>query len=287
MKYVFMAAHAGEYGVKRMCKVLGVQRSGYYAWWKRKASTREQANRALLAMIETEHARSRKTYGSPRLQVVLKRQGVRCGHNRVARLMRMHGIVARKKRRYYPRTTQRQAGVIPAPNRLNQDFTAAGPNQKWVSDFTYIETAQGWLYLAVVLDLFSRRVIGWAMSAKMDTQLVLAALQMALLGRRPPAGLLHHSDQGSQYTSNTYLSCLNAALAELSMSGAGNCYDNAVMESFFSTLKTECVTGIFLTHAQARTIIFEYMEVWYNRQRLHSTLGYRSPVDFEQRFLTL
>jgi len=287
MKYVFMAAHEGEFAVKRMCKVLNVKRSGYYAWRKRKPSTREQANQALLAMIQTEHQKSRKTYGSPRLHVVLRRQGVKCGRNRVARLMRLNGIVARRKRRYYPRTTQRQAGVIPAPNRLNQDFSASAPNRKWVSDFTYIETAEGWLYLAVVLDLFSRKVIGWAMSARMDAALVEAALRMALMGRRPPAGLLHHSDQGSQYTSSTYLICLNAALAELSMSGAGNCYDNAVMESFFSTLKTECVTGVFLTHAQARSVIFEYMEVWYNRQRLHSTLGYLSPVDFEQRFLSL
>jgi transposase InsO family protein len=284
MKYVFMAAHEGEFAVKRMCKVLDLKRSGYYAWRKRKPSTRAQANQALLDMIKTEHEKSRKTYGSPRLHVVLRRQGVVCGRNRVARLMRMHGIVARKKRRYVPQTTQRQVGVIPAPNRLNQDFSAAMPNQKWVSDFTYIETAEGWLYLAVVLDLFSRRVIGWAMRAKMDAELVETALRMALLGRRPPAGLLHHSDQGSQYTSLTYLDCLNTALAELSMSGAGNCYDNAVMESFFSTLKTECVTGIFFTHAQARTVIFEYLEVWYNRQRLHSTLGYHSPVDFEQRF---
>lgn len=284
MKYTFMAAHEEVFTVKQMCKVLGVQRSGYYAWRKRKPSTREQANQALLRLIAVEHAKSRKTYGSPRLHVVLCRQGVRCGRNRVARLMRLHGIMARKKRRDTPRTTQRQAGVIPAPNRLNQDFLASAPNRKWVSDFTYIETAEGWLYLAVVLDLFSRRVIGWAMSARMDTQLVETALRMALLGRRPPAGFLHHSDQGSQYTSTAYLNCLNAALAELSMSGAGNCYDNAVMESFFSTLKTECGTGIFLTHAQARLTIFEYMEVWYNRLRLHSTLGYLSPVDFEQRF---
>lgn len=284
MKYTFMAAHEEEFQVKRMCKVLGVQRSGYYAWRKRKPSTRVQDNQALLALIEAEHQKSRRTYGSPRLHVVLRRQGVQCGRNRVARLMRLHGIVARKKRRYYPRTTQRQAGVIPAPNRLNQDFSAARPNQKWVSDFTYIETAEGWLYLAIVLDLFSRRVIGWAMSAKMDAELVETALRMALLGRHPPAGLLHHSDQGSQYTSTTYLNCLNAALAVLSMSGAGNCYDNAAMESFFSTFKTECVTGIFTSHAQARTVIFEYIEVWYNRQRLHSTLGYFSPVDFEQRF---
>ena len=179
-------------------------------------------------------------------------------------------------------TTQRQPGVVPAPNRLNQDFSAPAPNRKWVSDFTYIETGEGWLYLAVVLDLFSRRVIGWAMSETMDTALVEAALRMALLGRRPEAGLLHHSDQGRQYTSAAYLNCLTAASSQLSMSRVGNCYDNAVMESFFGTLKTECVTGPFLTRTQARTTIFEYMEVWYNRQRLHSTLGYFSPVDFEK-----
>jgi transposase InsO family protein len=164
---------------------------------------------------------------------------------------------------------------------LGQDFSATAPNQKWVSDFTYIETDEGWLYLAVVLDLFSRKVIGWSMSQKMDAALVETALQMALLGRRPPAGFLHHSDQGSQYTSSAYRTCLTTALAQLSMSGVGNCYDNAVVESFFGTLKTECVTGAFSTCAEARTAIFEYMEVWYNRQRIHSTLGYHSPVDFE------
>jgi putative transposase len=281
MKYTFIEAQVGEFQVKRICRMLSVKRSGYYAWRKRKPSTRAQANQALLALIEAEHEKSRKTYGSPRLHVVLRRQGVKCGRNRVARLMRLHEIVALQKKRYHPRTTQRRAGVIPAPNRLNQVFSASGPNLKWVTDFTYIATAEGWLYLAVVLDLFSRMVIGWAMSAKMDAVLVETALRMALLGRRPPAGLLHHSDQGSQYTSTTYLNCLNAALAELSMSGAGNCYDNAVIESFFGTLKTECVTAPFATRATARTTIFEYLEVWYNRQRLHSTLGYYSPVDFE------
>jgi transposase InsO family protein len=282
MKYTFMAAQVGEFEVKQMCRMLGVQRSGYYAWRRRKPSTRAQANQKLLELIKTEHKQSRKTYGSPRLQVILRRKGVVCGHNRVARLMRQHGIVALTRRRYRPVTTQRQPGIVPAANRLNQDFSASRPNQKWVSDFTYIETAEGWLYLAVVLDLFSRKVIGWAMSPKMDTALVETALRMALLGRRPPAGLLHHSDQGSQYTSAAYRDCLNTALAQLSMSGAGNCYDNAVMESFFGTLKTECVTGPFSTRALARTTIFEYIEVWYNRQRLHSTLGYHSPVDFEQ-----
>jgi len=281
MKYTFMAANEREFQVRRMCRVLEVKRSGYYAWRKREPSTRAQANQALLELIKTEHQKSRKTYGSPRLYVLLRRKGVKCGRNRVARLMRLDGIRALSKRKYHPKTTQRQPGVVPAPNRLNQDFSASAPNQKWVSDFTLIETGEGWLYLAVVLDLFSRKVIGWSMSQQMDTALVIAALRMALLGRRPPAGLLHHSDQGSQYTSTAYCTCLNEALAQLSMSGVGNCYDNAVIESFFGTLKTECVTGPFSTCALARTTIFEYMEVWYNRQRLHSTLGYHSPVDFE------
>ncbi len=280
MKYAFIAAHEGQFRVKRMCHVLGVQRSGYYAWRKRTPSTREQANQELLKLIEAEHEASRKTYGSPRIHVRLRRRGVVCGHNRVARLMHLNGISPQPKRRYRPVTTQREPGVVPAPNRLNQDFSADAPNQKWVSDFTFIETGEGWLYLAVVLDLFSRRVIGWAMSQTMDTLLVLTAVRMALRGRQPPAGWLHHSDQGSQYTSEAYVNCLKAALAQLSMSGVGNCYDNAVMESFFGTLKTEC-PGPFDTRAEARTALFEYLEVWYNRQRLHSTLGYYSPVDFE------
>jgi transposase InsO family protein len=281
MKYTFIDAHREEFQVRRMCRVLGVERSGYYAWRKRTPSDRAQANQALLVLIRAAHAASRQTYGSPRIHIVLGRKGQRCGHNRVARLMRLDGLCALPRRSRHPVTTQRQAGVVPAPNWLNQDFFASGPNQKWVSDFTYIETDEGWLYLAVVLDLFSRKVIGWAMSPKMDTALVEAALRMALLGRRPPAGLLHHSDQGSQYTSAAYRQCLQSVLAQLSMSGVGNCYDNAVIESFFGTLKTECVTGSFPTRALARTTIFEYLEVWYNRQRLHSTLGYHSPVDFE------
>ena len=286
MRYTFIAANEVQFQIKRMCKVMGVHRSGYYAWRHRTPSTREQANQALLALIEAEHANSRKTYGSPRVHVALHRKGVRCGRNRVARLMHLHGITPPKRRPYHPMTTQRQPGVVPAPNLLDQDFSAAAPNRKWVSDFTYIETLEGWLYLAVVLDLFSRKVIGWAMSQTMDTALVEKALRMALETRQPPAGLLHHSDQGSQYTSVAYRNCLIAAMAQLSMSGVGNCYDNAVIESFFGTLKTECATGPFSSCVLARTTIFEYMEVWYNRQRLHSTLGYHSPVDFEQQ-LTL
>jgi transposase InsO family protein len=284
MKYGFILVHEGEFRVTCMCRALGVRRSGYYAWRKRGPSARELADEALVKPMREEFDHSRKTYGSPRVHVVLHRQGVVCGHNRVARLMQRHGIVAHSRRPSHPVTTQRQAGVEAAPNRLNQDFSALAPNQKWVSDFTYIPTAEGWLYLAVVLDLFSRKVVGWAMSERMDTALVLAALRMALCGRRPPAGLLHHSDRGSQYTSLDHRTCLIEAAAQLSMSGVGNCYDNAVMESFFGTLKTECVMPPFATRALARTILFEYLEVWYNRQRLHSTLGYCSPVDFERQF---
>jgi putative transposase len=281
MKYTFIAAHDQEFSVQRMCRVLQVGRSGYYAWRQRKPSSREQANSALVELIRTEHQVSRQTYGSPRIQAALKRQGVGCGRNRVARLMHINGIVALQKHKAHPRTTQRQAGVVPEPNRLNQDFEAPAPNRKWVSDFTYIPTAEGWLYLAAILDLFSRKVVGWAMSETMDTSMVQAAWKMAVLGRRPTPELLHHSDQGSQYTSSLYLAGLKATGTELSMSGVGNCYDNAVIESFFGTLKTECVFAPFATRAQARTTLFEYLEVWYNRKRLHSSLGYCSPVEFE------
>ncbi len=284
MKYIFIAAHVGEFSIRGMCRALGVQRSGYYAWQRRAPSNRAQANAVLLEKIQEELASSRQTYGSPRIHVCLRRKGVACGRHRVARLMRANGLRALPARKQHPLTTQRQPGVVPAPNALNQDFHASAPDQKWVSDFTYIETAEGWLFLAVVLDLFSRKVIGWAMRETMETPLVLAALQMALTDRQPPAGLLHHSDQGSQYTASAYLDCLIAAAAQLSMSRVGNCYDNAVVESFFGTLKTECVTDPFPTRAQARTTIFEYLEVWYNRQRLHSSLGYYSPVDFEHQF---
>ena len=206
---------------------------------------------------------------------------VACGRHRVARLMRREGISPQKRHKWHPVTTQRQPGVIPAPNRLNQDFSASAANQKWVSDFTYIDTAEGWLFLATVLDLFSRKVVGWAMSEQMDTTLVETAFRMAVQGRQPTATLLHHSDQGSQYTSAAYQSSLSSANIQMCMSRVGNCYDNAVAESFFGTLKAECVTDQFATRTLARTMIFEYIEVWYNRQRLHSTLGYLSPAEFE------
>jgi len=283
MRYKYIREHRAEFSVKRMCQLLGVTRSGYYAWQPDEVTPQALENRLLVDEIRTEFQASRKTYGSPRIWVALRRKGIECGRHRVARLMRSEGISPQKRRKRYPVTTQRQAGVIPAPNHLNQDFSATSANQKWVSDFTYIDTAEGWLYLATILDLFSRKVVGWAMAEQMDTALVETALRMALCGRRPPANLLHHSDQGSQYTSAAYQSCLSDANIQVSMSRVGNCYDNAVAESFFGTLKAECVIGQFDSRALARTTIFEYIEVWYNRQRLHSTLGYLSPTQFELR----
>jgi putative transposase len=283
MRYKYIREHRQEFSIKRMCQILGVTRSGYYAWQPEKAGVRELENRVLMEQIRIEYKTSRQTYGSPRIRASLVRKGVACGRHRVARLMRREGMSPPKRRRWHPMTTQRQPGALPAPNRLNQDFSATRANTKWVSDFTCIDTAEGWLYLAIVLDLFSRKVVGWAMAEQMNTALVETALNMALHGRQPAATLLHHSDQGSQYTSAVYQSILGGANIQMSMSRVGNCYDNAVAESFFGTLKAECVTGQFATHASARTTIFEYIEVWYNRQRLHSTLGYLSPAEFEQQ----
>lgn len=277
-----MKMHASQYPISKMCQVLQVGRSGYYAWRKRKPSIRQQANQILTAEIRRIYLKSRCTYGSPRIHASLLREGIKCGKNRVARLMRQAGLRGRKPKRRYPQTTQHRQGAIPTPNLLNRDFNARQPNQKWVTDITYIDTAEGWLYLAPVLDLYGRRVVGWAMEDHMECSLVEAALKMAFLQRHPARGLLHHSDQGSQYTSEDYLELLNQHGCQISMSGVGNCYDNAAMESFFSTLKTECADGQFTSHAQARTAIFEYIEVWYNRQRLHSSIGYLSPVEFEQ-----
>jgi transposase InsO family protein len=264
-----------------MCRVLGVSRSGYYAWRGRPPSLREQADEALLVDIRTAYQKSRKTYGSPRIHAYLRRKGHFCGRNRVARLMRQHRIVAKKAYRRHPRTTQQHPGDRIAPNVLNREFSATLPNQKWVSDITYIGTEEGWLYLAVVLDLYSRRVVGWAMGEQMDADLVEGAWQMALLNRQPPAGLLHHSDRGSQYTSEEYRDQLSDLQCQVSMSRTGNCYDNAVVESFFATLKAECAETEFKSKAEASTAIFEFIEGWYNRQRLHSTLDYLSPVEFE------
>jgi putative transposase len=281
MKYVFMAAHEQEFSVKRMCHVLGVQRSGYYAWKRRPKSTRELANIALLVKIRETFAFSRKTYGSQRIRSYWLRNGYAVSRDRIGRLMKKANLVPLKAVRWHPQTTKQRMGARTTPNVLNQEFTASRPNEKWVGDMTYIDTAEGWLYLAILLDLYSRRVVGWAMADRMDTELVKHAWEMAVMHRRPPVELLHHSDRGSQYTSEAYLRLLENVGCRISMSRTGNCYDNAVMESFFATLKGECAYHKFTTKAEARSTIFEYIEVWYNRQRLHSFLGYLSPAEFE------
>ncbi len=270
--------------MRRMCQVLGVSPSGYYEWLKRPPSARQQANEELLAAIRREYEASRQTYGSPRIHAALRQQGLRVGRKRVARLMRIAGLRAKGPWRRRVRTTQRAPGAVAAPNLLGQDFSASRPNEKWLADITYIETWEGWLYLALVLDLFSRTIVGWAMADHMQATLVESAVQMALGRRTLDGDLLHHSDQGSQYTSTRVQTLLAAHHIQVSMNGVGNCYDNAPMESFIGTLKTECASAPFATRAEARQAIFEYLEVWYNRQRLHSSLGYVSPATFEQQY---
>jgi transposase InsO family protein len=269
--------------VSVLCGVLSVSCSGYYAWRERSPSERQQADERLLVAIRREHQASRQTYGSPRIHAALKRQGFAVGRKRIARLMQANGIVGKAPNSKRPVTTQRVEGALVAPNLLAQDFTASKPNQKWLADITYVDTAEGWLYLALVMDLFARPIVGWSMAEHMQAVLVEDALKMAVGRRLPAPGLLHHSDQGGQYTSWLVHSLLAAHHVQVSMSDAGNCYDNAPMESFIGTLKTECVTYQFATRAEARLVIFEYIEVWYNRQRLHSSLGYRSPEEFERQ----
>ena len=282
MKYAFIAAHEKAYSVERMCRVLGVRRSGYYAWRKRAPSARELANAELLVKIRDAFEKNRGLYGSRRIRHYLLRKGEGYSRQRVARLMKIAHLTPRRSAKWHPQTTKQQLGARTAPNVLNQAFHAAAPNEKWVSDITYIATREGWLYLASILDLYSRRIVGWAMEETMEVSLVEKAWQMALLNRHPLPHLLHHSDRGSQYTSDAYWHLLELTQCQVSMSRTGNCYDNAAIESFHATLKGECADHPFETKAEAKTIIFEFIEVWYNRQRLHSTLGYCSPAEFEQ-----
>jgi transposase InsO family protein len=270
--------------VGRLCVLLGISRSGYYAWRKRKPSQRAQNNQALIDPIRRIHKLSRKAYGSPRVYAQLKKQGYSCNKKRVARLMRQDGLKGQRKYRKVL-TTNSQHNFPVAPNVLNREFQAEKPNQKWVADITYIPTDEGWLYVAGVLDLFSRKIVGWEMSSQIDATLVENALRMALYQRQPGKGLLHHSDRGSQYASYQIRNILAANQVQVSMSGKGNCYDNAVMESFWGTLKNEWVHHQkYLTRSQARTDIFGYIEGFYNTVRLHSTLGYLSPAEFEANY---
>lgn len=283
MKFAFIEQHRDEFTVQQMCELLAVSRSGFYAWLEREPSRREQENGCLTEQIRVFHQRSRQTYGSPRIQADLQAMGQRVSRKRVARLMREAGIQARRKQGYKVTTKRNDAAHTVAPNLLNQDFRAEAANETWVADITYIDTHEGWLYLAAILDVYSRKIVGWSMRTRLQKQLVEDALKMAVGRRDMPQGLRHHSDQGSQYTSHDFLKLLTQHGIQVSMSGAGNCYDNAMMESFFATLKTECVTARFDTRQQARQIIFEYIEVWYNRLRRHSALGYLSPEQYEQR----
>ena len=282
MKCQFIEQHKHEFPIVVMCNVLGVSESGLYAWRKRPACQRTREDAQLTQEIRQVYATHRGRYGSPRIHRELKDQGRCTSRKRVARLMREAALSARRKQRRVL-TTRRDISHPVAPNVLNREFTATEPNQKWVTDITYIPTRQGWLYLAVILDLYSRAVVGWSMSACCDEALATSALHMATCRRRPQAGLLHHSDRGCQYTSHRYRQRLEQAGMIVSMSRKGNCWDNAAMESFFGSLKEECVgNAIYSSHEQARQSLFEYLEVYYNRQRRHSSLGYVSPLTYEQ-----
>jgi transposase InsO family protein len=261
--------------------MLQVSRSGYYAWHKRRPSRWQQENEQLLAQIRAVYEHSRGTYGYRRIHAALVARDMSCGVHRVRRMMQQQGLRAKRRRRY--RTTTQSHHRLPiAPNLLNRDFSTAAANQKWVSDITFVPTHEGWLYLCVIMDLFSRLVVGWAMEPYLNRELGLKALRMALANRRPPPGLLHHSDQGIQYANNDYQQLLADQRLIASMSRSGNVYDNAPMESFFATLKRELIHfRNYRTRDEARTDIFSFIEVFYNRQRLHSALQYRSPADYE------
>jgi putative transposase len=273
---------AVEFPLREICEVLGISRSGYYAWLKRKPSRRHRADQKLLPLIAQIHEQSRRAYGSPRVTQELKRQDQRCGRHRVARIMRQAGLRGLQKRSFRPRTTDPRHPLPIAPNRLKKSPKPVAPNQTWVADITYIDTAQGWLYLAAVMDLYSRKIVGWALADHLKTSLPEQALRRALQTRRPAPGLLHHSDRGVQYASQEYRALLQSNQLLSSMSAQGNCYDNAAMESFFSTLKTELLhRQDWQNHGQVKLAIFDYLETFYNRRRLHSALSYQSPIDFE------
>jgi putative transposase len=269
--------------VEMMAKVLKVTRSGFYAWLKRGPSSRKQVEMDLVEQIRKIQKEVQQRYGSPRLTKKLASRGKSVGHNTVARLIAKYGLAAVRKRQFRI-TTKSAKGQWVAENILNRQFSVETPNRVWVSDITYIATGEGWLYLAVVLDLYSRRVVGWSMGTRIDTQLILEAFKMAIARRRPPQGLLFHSDRGSQYASRSFRKVAARWGIKQSMSRKGNCWDNACAESFFKTLKVELVGDyIYASRVEAQSAIFEYVEVFYNRQRLHSTLEYLSPTDYEER----
>jgi transposase InsO family protein len=279
---MFIRDHREEFRVWLMCRVLSVSKSGYYAWLVRPESERSRANRWLVSQIRMAHQRSRKSYGSPRITDELHDSGLACGRHRVARLMREHGIKAKTVKKYKATTDSKH--TLPVfPNLLARDFKVRRPNAAWVADITYIPTAEGWLYLAVLLDLYSRLIVGWAMSERINGALTLGALRQALSRRQPSPGLIHHSDRGKQYAAGDYQKLLREYGAICSMSRKGDCWDNAPCESFFGTLKQELVyQERFETRIEAQAKIFEYIEVFYNRQRRHTAVGSHSPAEFER-----
>ena len=281
MKYGFIERHRSSFAVERMCRTLGVRRSGYYAWLGRVPCGRHIEDERLLVRIKESYRKSHRNYGSPRIFKDLRAWGERCGRNRVARLMRENGIAARTKKKFKATTNSRHNLPV-APNLLNREFTVERPDEVWVGDITYVWTREGWLYLAVVLDLFSRKVIGWGMGERLTAEIALSALNMAIINRRPLAGLIFHSDRGVQYASEAFRKLLERHGFVQSMSRKGDCWDNAVAESFFHSLKTEHVYfEDCKTRAEAIGKIFEYIEVFYNRARRHSSLEYCSPAEFE------
>jgi len=287
MKYRYIQAHRSEHCVKKMCQVLGIRRSAFYKWEKQAPSPRAEENRRMLEHIQVINNTSEtEDYGSPRMTVELLARGFACSTPRIARLMRANGIRAKRKVKFKVTTDSKHKEPI-SPNLLNQDFTAESPKRKWVSDLTYIWTLQGWLYLTIILDLFDRRIVGWALSERMHSEVTsLAALNDAIQKERPEPGLIFHSDRGVQYADKAFRKRLKSQKMVQSMSGKGNCYDNAVAESFFKTLKSELIYKfVFATRQAARLKTFEYIESTYNRIRRHSTLGYLSPVQFLTRYL--
>jgi putative transposase len=288
VKYACITRHRRELPLRLMCRILEVSSAGYHAWRKRGPSAHAMADERLMLNVRVAFTRSRKTYGAPRVHQELQAQGIPVGKKRVARLMQVDGLVARRKKRRVVTTDSAHTHPI-APNRLDRQFDVNGVqalNRTWVSDITYIPTGEGDLYLAVVLDLASRRVVGWSMQETLEAELALAALRMAIERRRPIRGLLHHSDRGSQYTCEAYQRLLTAHGMDASMSKKGDCWDNAVAESFFATLELELITGArWKTRDEARRAIFGFIETWYNLERRHSTLGYRSPATYEREVL--
>lgn len=285
MRYRFIAQQRLVYPIGLMCAVLAVTRSGYYAWRSRPESARARQNRQLVVHLRAIHQASDQTYGSPRIWQELNAQGLACGRHRVARLMRAHGIAAQQRPRFRV-TTDSTHGRPVAPDRLQRAFAVAAPNQVWAADLTYVWTSEGWLYLAVVLDLFSRRVLGWAVSPRLGAELATTALRRALLRRGRPAAI-HHSDRGAEYVSGAYQALLTAHRIQASMTRPADCWGNAVVESFFATLKTErAYRRRYATRADAQADLTQYIEQWYNADRRHSTLDYLSPMEYERRSAT-